>query len=66
MSSMDVHAVGSRNWSHGLKYQYLRAGGSAGFNSFTEHLRGDENHRSAAEAAAEKEIDQRIADCGDG
>lgn len=36
------------------------------FGLFPEQLRDEENHNSAGEAAAEQEINQRVADSGDG
>ncbi len=40
-SGMGVHAVGSRNWSHGLKNRCRHAAGFSHVNSFTEHLRDE-------------------------
>jgi hypothetical protein len=54
---MGVHALGSRNWSHGLKNGCRRAGGFSHVSSFAEHLRDERNHHSADEAAAEKKVD---------
>jgi hypothetical protein len=49
-----------------LKKGCRRAAGFSHVTSFAEHLRDDKNHHGAEEAAAAKEIDERIADCGDG